>query len=143
MHELFEKLGMQKYVVIHEEHVIRTIFQCVSGSQVDTPGPPEIAISAQDGDGRIAQDEFMGPSEMFGQMDKNGDGYLEADEFDFSSMRGRRDSGEGFGGQRGGMQGPGFGFPGGILLDTAPDVTVCPGLRSIWGLVFCPKFRAP
>jgi hypothetical protein len=73
-----------------------------------------IKRSDNDGDGKIAKSEFQGPEEFFGNMYKNGDGFITSDEApDFSQMRG------GQGGRQGGMmpggnmQGGGFGFPGG------------------------------
>jgi HlyD family secretion protein len=68
----------------------------------------------KDGDSRISKSEFMGPEEFFGNMDKNGDGFITLDEApDFSQMRGGQGGRQGGMMPGGGMQGGGFGFPGG------------------------------
>ncbi len=79
-----------------------------------------IKRSDKDGDSKIAKNEFQGPEEFFGNMDKNGDGFITLDEApDFSQMRGGPGGGMGQqGGMPGGMpggnsQGGNFGFPGG------------------------------
>ena len=43
-------------------------------------GRPDIADIDEDGDGRISEDEFTGPDEHFSELDKNDDGYIDADE---------------------------------------------------------------
>jgi len=44
------------------------------------PGWNVLKQSDQNGDGKIAEDEFPGPSSQFSRLDKNGDGYLTEDE---------------------------------------------------------------
>ena len=38
-------------------------------------------------DGRISRQEFAGPAELFGRLDRNGDGFLTASDFDWSESR--------------------------------------------------------
>lgn len=85
------------------------------GGQLGMPRTKEdfIKMGDRNGDGKVSQDEFMGPTQFFGNMDKNGDGYITLDEAPDMSSFGRGSSGS-FGGPTGGMQGSGFGgFSGG------------------------------
>ncbi|MBN1905916.1 MAG: efflux RND transporter periplasmic adaptor subunit [Deltaproteobacteria bacterium] len=69
----------------------------------------------KDGDNKVSKTEFMGPEEFFGNMDKNGDGFITIDEAPDPSSFGRGGAGGrgGMGGMPGGNQGGNFGFPGG------------------------------
>jgi hypothetical protein len=78
-----------------------------------------IKLSDKDGDSKISKSEYMGPEQLFGNSDKNGDGFITIDEAEIPSF-GR--GGAGGMGQQGGMpggmpggdgQGGNFGFPGG------------------------------
>lgn len=67
----------------------------------------------QDGDGRMAKSEMRFGAERFDEMDKNGDGFVDVDEFempDFSQMRRGSQGGSGppgeFGGDMGNMRMP-------------------------------------
>ncbi len=54
---------------------------------------PEERFEADDadGDGRVSEDEFSGPSEHFSDIDRDGDGYIDSDE----APQGQRGGGRG------------------------------------------------
>jgi HlyD family secretion protein len=97
-----------------------TEFEMPSFPQMPRTKEEFIKRSDKDGDGKISKTEFQGPENFFGNMDKNGDGFITLDEApDFSSFGKGMGKGTGGGsGMQGGMPGNGnqggnFSFPGG------------------------------
>ena len=72
--------------------------------------PPEGEVDGfeqddQDGDGRVSETEFSGPSEHFDNIDQNQDGYIDSDERP-QGPPGGGNSSEGAQGPPGGRRGP-------------------------------------
>jgi hypothetical protein len=67
------------------------------------PTPPVVQQNDRDGDGKLSQSEFPGPSQAFRRIDRNRDGYLTTDELMGARGGGQSRGGPMMGGRQGGM----------------------------------------